>query len=229
MWRSMAVVACLAWAVCATEAQAQRGGGQGRFGQGGSTALLRMEEVRKELKITDDQTKKVEEIGQKLAEEMREAFSGGNQNLSEEERAERRKKMTEITAKGDEELGKVLEASQVTRLKQLRLQREGTAALVRAEVAKEVGLSDDQQTKVRDAIGDGRQNFQRLQGLSEEERTAKLAEIQKDREERQKKALDVLTDAQKTKWKEMQGAEFKFPEAKRGGQGGRRRNQDNTN
>ena len=71
------------------------------------------------------------------------------QNLSEEERekrfAEMRKKGEEANKAVEEKLNKVLKPEQLTRFKQLSLQTQGTREHMRPEVAKDLGLSEEQQ------------------------------------------------------------------------------------
>src|SRR6185436_21110506 len=105
-----------------------RGGGQDALG------ILRMPEVQKELGLDDAKKKEVTTLVEKTQEETRGSFNRGDfQNLSDEER---QKKMEEIRKKGEEankkaidQLAKILDAKQMERFEQLRLQREGVSAL----------------------------------------------------------------------------------------------------
>src|SRR5207237_6316056 len=91
---------------------------------------------------------------------------------------------------------KVLDAKQRERLAQLRVQREGAMAFQRPEVAKQLGLTKDQQEKIRKTQPEGPPFFR---GPGQDEKG--LAD-----------ALAALTDVQKTRWAELKGKEFKFPQ-----------------
>lgn len=223
MMRRTWVMTGIAVALVASLAAAQppRGKGRGGFGgggmQGGPVALLRMEEVRKELNVTDEQKSKVDE----LMEEMRQNRPNFNfQELQDLSEAERQKKMEEFrkqaeqTAKqAEEKLSKILDAKQMERLGQLRLQREGIMAVMRSDVATKVGLTQEQQEKLKKIQEEARPrppagNFQ---DLSEDERRELFTKM---RERQQKARADmegVLTEEQKTKLNEMKGKEFAFP------------------
>ena len=88
--------------LCAATVMAQPGGGRGRGGQQGrggfgggfggggrgGLSLISDENVKKDLGITEDQTKKLEEFQTKVRDEMRQSFQG-LQGLSAEERTAR--------------------------------------------------------------------------------------------------------------------------------------------
>ena len=63
---------------CAVQAQApegsRRGPGRG-FSRGSLLGLLRMEQVQKEMKLSEEQTTKVKEAVEKLGTEMREQYT----------------------------------------------------------------------------------------------------------------------------------------------------------
>ena len=109
----------------------------------------------------------------------------------------------------EEHLVDVLDDDQIARYPQINLQREGAGALVKEEIAAEIGLSDDQVSAIEEAIEAGRPQ----RGESGFEREA----ITKLREEMDAKIDEILTDAQKAKWEEMLGEPFEF--ARRQGSG----------
>jgi Spy/CpxP family protein refolding chaperone len=149
-------------------------GGRGR-GMGGPGMLLRSEQIQKELKLTDEQKEKVKA----LAAEPR----GNRQDME--------KKIAEI-----------LKPEQVERLKQIRLQMGGAAALANREVVKALGLSDDQVAKLK-AIQDAARA--KMQDVPREERRAKMAEMRK---ETMDKAIEVLTPPQREKYEKLKGAKI---------------------
>jgi hypothetical protein len=221
------------------------GGFGGGLGGGGPLALLAIEEVQKELKITDEQKKQIET----LASEQRGAGFGGAgggqggnfRDLSPEERQKRIeefRKQAEARAKEvDEKIKGILNADQSERLGELRLQREGINAFNRSEVADKLGLSKEQREKIAKLLEDARPGFGRGggfgagggrggagRGASEEERAKAIQEARERREKLSADVLGVLNDGQKAAWEEMQGKKFDFPEPqRRGGRGGRDR------
>jgi hypothetical protein len=229
----------LVLAVPLVAAQPGRGpGGPGGFGFGGmggmmgsGLSLLRMEEVQKELGISDAQKKDVEELQAAQREQMRSAGGGFNreewQKLSQEERekrmAEMGKKFEENAKQTQEKLDKILDKKQAERLAQLRLQREGLMALSREDIQKKLGLTEDQIAKMRKIQEDARPGRGAFGGpdQSAEERRAAFQKMQEQREKMQKDILAVLTEKQKDQWTEMKGKEFKFPQMGFGPGGGR--------
>jgi type 1 glutamine amidotransferase len=189
---ALAVLAAVAWA------QPPFGGPRG----GPSPAmLLGQESVRKELKLSAEQIKKVEELSDKMRAKMQDAFA-----LEEPERG---KKLQELNQENDKALAAVLAPEQAKRLKQIAYQQQGTAALATAEVAKEIGLSDEQRKQIADINDEtGRKTRELLQpGAKPDEATrAKIEELRKAGSD---KVLAVLTDAQRAAWKDLQGEPFK--------------------
>ena len=62
-----------------------------------------------------------------------------------------------------------------------------------------------------------------FQGMSADDRAKLMTKMQDIQKASGDKMLAVLTDAQKTQWKEMQGTPFTFPAPTPGGPGGGRR------
>ncbi|MFN8854010.1 MAG: Spy/CpxP family protein refolding chaperone [Planctomycetaceae bacterium] len=220
-----------------------RGGFGGGFGgppgAGGVGALLLMEEVQSELKLTDDQKSKLREAREELRGEAggrRGGAPGGGANfrdMSQEERQkfmeDARKRMQEQAKKSEELARKVLTPEQMTRLNELRVQQEGVRALSRTEVAMALMLTDAQKEAIGDILeqarpqrgpggggpgGGGR-------GASAEEREKARAEAAERTRKTQADIEAVLTDTQKAEWTKLQGAKFTFPERPAFGAGGR--------
>lgn len=194
-----------------------RGRGFGRGGPGNGAMLLGIPAVREELKVTDEQAQELDKLRESLrgSGNLREQFQG----LRDLEPEQRRARMQELREKAEtaaretqEKLGSILNAEQMKRLEQLRLQREGVFALARPEVAKQLELTEEQQTKLRE-IRRGNQSGERrnIRDLSDEERQKLFAERRAQREKTEAEILAVLTDEQNAKWTEMKGPEFNFP------------------
>lgn len=209
-WRSVAV-ALAATMVLTSGALAQRGrGGFGGFGgRGGSgIAMLRMPEVQTELKLTADQQTKLQDMMQRQRERR-----GDFQSLRDLSPEERQKAMAERRAAENKELGAILNADQMKRYGQLRLQRQGMTALAEKEVADELTLTTDQRTKVQEIMQQQAVEMRSLfqGGGGGGDREAMRAKMEEMRKATDTKLAALLTDDQKKKWQEMVGAPFTFP------------------
>jgi Spy/CpxP family protein refolding chaperone len=187
---------------------AQGRGGRGGFQMGGPNMLM-FEQVQKELKITDDQKSKIA-----AAFEAARPPQGTNfQNLTDEERAEMRKK--------GEAAGKAaiatLTPDQSDRFKQMQLWVQGSRALVdNADLAKELKLTDDQKGAVKTIVDESdkkmgelmRSSFQ--QGVSDEDRAKAREQMATMRNETDAECMAVLTDAQKAQLDKMKGPKFQL-------------------
>jgi hypothetical protein len=193
-------VATLTLMVAGT-AFAQRGG---RFGMMGGARLLERPEVQTELKLTDEQKTKAASLSETLREERRGRF----QDLRDATPEERAKIMSGWRAEEMKQVNAILNPDQQKRFRQISLQQEGPMAVVHADVATELNLTDDQKKKVMELqvqMGEKqRAIFQEAQG----DREAAMSKMQALRKETSDKVVALLTDEQKTKWKEMCGAPF---------------------
>jgi Spy/CpxP family protein refolding chaperone len=231
---------------------AQEEGGRGRRGGGGfgfggfgridKTMLLGSEQVRKEIKVTEEQGKKVDEVLASYRESSRELFGGGrgNQDASDEERAkmreERQKKTAELSKKTETKLAEVLDKKQVERLDQIVIQQQGADALVSENVIAALSLKPEQVEKIKATLAKRDEELRSLrggrnrgqggeggggQGGGGEEARAKLEKARKDTETA---ALAVLSSEQSEKFTKMKGAAFELDRQSlfrgRGGPGG---------
>jgi hypothetical protein len=172
------VALALATSTTLAQQQRQRGGGFG-----GPGMYLGAKSVQEELKLSEDDAKKVND-----------ALRGIDRQATPEERAEKTKKILTDNLKED----------QIKRLNQIMWQRGGLGTALRdTEVQTALKLDDKQKESIKTIQDDSRKKIQDLgQGADRE----KVAEIRK-------KATDditaVLTEDQKKAWKDLQGAEFK--------------------
>jgi hypothetical protein len=107
----------------------------------------------------------------------------------------------------DEKLAKVLNDSQMKRLKQLRLQREGAIALVRKEIADKVGLSDDDRYKIRGMIDEAMESHH-----GDQDGPPDPNEMRDFHTLLGQKILKSLSSSQRSKWENLAGKPFKFDE-----------------
>ena len=240
--KPLAVMLVLMLAVAAGAQERERGerGGRGRGGgfggpgrggvERGRLELVRVEPVQEELGLVEEQLTKINDLRRELRPERGERGERPNfQDMTEEERrefmAERRREAAERSAKEKEKLGEVLMPHQSKRLEEIFLQVRGAGALLDPEVAKEVGLSEEDQDKLRETIQEAREGMQEeMRGLFQsgdrDQIREKMTEMQKQIEE---KALAALSEEQKQKFTELKGEKFDLPpEALRGAFGGGR-------
>jgi Spy/CpxP family protein refolding chaperone len=212
-------------------AQPGGGGGFGGFGGGLANSIARVKPLQEELKVDADQLEKLTAALTKAREETRDLSQKlFSRDTPMEERAEITKKIQEIN---DKAVAGVLKPEQVKRLKQIEHQQAGLGIFTRGETAEALKLTDEQKEKVtaisrelqndrrellgaggggrRHGAGGGRPGaggagggFGRL----DPEVTKKLEGLTK---EAMANAVKVLTDEQKTTYKNLTGEPFDMP------------------
>lgn len=197
-------------------ASAQGGGGRrgGMMGRQGGLQMLRIPAVQAELKMTPEQIGKLDAKQAEVRQSMQGLGGGGGGQLSAEERQQRMEKVQEIQTKA---VNDILDPTQQKRFRQLELQQQGPSALARKDVAAELKLTDEQIKKIADlqrqADADRRSAMQGVdfQSLSPEDRDKLMTRMQDIQKATGAKMAALLTEAQQTQWKDMQGAPFTFP------------------
>jgi len=150
--------------------QSQRGGGfGGNRGQGGASALqlIGREEVRKELKVSEEQQGIIRELQQSARPDFRALLGGNFRDLSREDRE---KKLAELRKTGEAKskeaeadlYGLILDETQSKRLKQIVLQQKGNRALTEPDTVKALGLTAAQVAKVKMVTEAGQKKQQEL-------------------------------------------------------------------
>ena len=183
-------------------AQPPLGRGMGMAGMTSHAGLLRQEAVQAELRLSSDQKTK-------LAAAFPDGGPGGGnfRDMSGEERqkwmAERRSRQ----AGDDAKIAATLDAEQFARLKQIRVQAIGGAALMDEAIAKAVGVSTDQVRALQEA----------LQEIREQGDGDPASMRQKTYE----KALSLLDAGQKARFEALRGKPFDTSKLRRPGGGGR--------
>lgn len=211
-----------------------RGGftGIGMSGPGAAVMLLAIPEVRTELNLSEEQVGLLDDLRADYTREVQNVIGPQPDfqaflELSDEERRKRTEeiaaKMLAVAEKAEESIKMVLDEKQVPRLEQLKLQREGTAALLRDDVATKLGLSAEQRTKLDGIQKSGQIDFRSAfqSGQSRDELQKVFADMREKRTKANADMLAVMTADQKTKWDQMQGKKFEFPQMEFGQFGGR--------
>ncbi len=157
-------------------------------------ALLRMPAVQQELKLTEDQkseiTAAIGAIGAPKVKGDKTAVKSDPEQIGE----------------AVDTVQKILNESQQKRLREITLQFEGPIAILEPGTAKQIGLTQAQRASIRDALSSLASGLQG-QKLSADERRAKMQAFRKEVGD---KILQLLTDAQRSQWKQMLGAPFNF-------------------
>jgi aminoglycoside phosphotransferase family enzyme len=202
-------------------AQPPGGGRGGMMGGGGNlVALAKAKDVAADLKLSEDQVKKLDELDKKMNAKR---ASAREDNQGDQDGM--RTAMQEIAKETEKGLGEVVSADQMKRLKELQLQasiKTGglMAALGNPDVAKGLKLNEEQQEQLK-GFGEDMRNTMRemFQGGGDQaEMRKKMTEY---RASLDKKLAKLLTDDQTKALKAMQGEEFKgqFPTPQMGGRG----------
>jgi hypothetical protein len=179
------LAAALSWgqSVAAAEAGQSPAKGDRGIGTAGDAGLdlLRSEDVRNDLQITEDEEQKLVTLGDE-------------EGLKP---AEARKKALAILAPAQRE-----------RLKQIRLQVLGVDALTEPEVVQALGCTQEQRKMLKTLPAQVRQATREAiggQDLTAEQRSEKTAEA---RGKVLKKALDALTPQQREKFEKLKGTKI---------------------
>jgi len=190
-------------------AMAQGRGGFGGMG-GGPVGLLGNPGVQKELKLDSAQVEKATA----LATETREKMMGLRDQLTGLEGQELMTKRQELARPINEQAMKsasaFLKPEQVKRLHQIELQQRGANALNDPVVAKKLGVTDEQATKVKSILADSQSEMRELFQSAGDDRQAAMAKVQTLRKETNAKVMALMTDDQKKTWKEMTGEPFEI-------------------
>ncbi len=216
IWRLVALAGVVIVLAAADPSWAQRGRGFRRIFGVSEAQLATLDAVQAELKMTDEQKTRVTEINDELGEKRRELFGTGFEGWSEI-----RPRMEGLNRDASESVDKVLDPAQRKRLQEIAIQQNGARALGDFDVVAELGLSDEQKTRLAAAVEENSQAFEKAFSESGREdwrqKSGELADAA------DKRLLSVLTKEQQSKFQLMEGKEFEVDLSQlfRGGRGGR--------
>ena len=169
--------------------------------QSSTSAAMNRADIRKELKLSRDQD-------QAIAKVEKELMGGGKGPRRNDPNA-----MADAMAmmgkyeQADKDIDALLDEKQKKRLVEIRIQMMGPPGLQSPLVAGPLELTDEQKEKVK-AVETAHQAD--MVTIARSSRGKGLYEgMAKKRAEADAKLLELLTDAQKAKYKEIQGAPFK--------------------
>jgi hypothetical protein len=181
----------------------------------GASFIVFRDKVQEELKLSDEQKQKLEEQFPEYIQETMEVF----EKIKEAKPEEREKTMQKHRKNSDEKLSAllkdVLEAKQQQRLFQLKLQQEGTFALMgENEAFKKLKITDEQRKQIMGVVHDMHKKIESLikeaqPGGNPQEIMPKVMKIRTEHESR---IEAILTDGQKSEWRKLLGKSFDFGE-----------------
>jgi hypothetical protein len=161
--------------------------------------LLRQKSVQKELELSTDTIKKITE------------FTNGQSKAAHKavklDKGARKEAFEKLLKQNDEFLTKNLSAKQLKRLDQITMQFAALHYLTKPEMVKELELKDDQVKKLKELQTEARKALVEL--FESKEARGKNEKFAKLRETTRKKILEVLTDGQEKKVREIAGPPFK--------------------
>jgi type II secretory pathway component GspD/PulD (secretin) len=211
--------------VAALDAEAQRGrggpgGGRGPGGPGGGSSpleLLRRDEVKGEVGLTEEQEKALGEmqLGLRDDPDFRSIMERARAAGSDEER---RAIFGEMRGVLDKKVDAIIKPDQRSRLNELSLQRQGMRALTDPNMAGQFNISDDQRGKIAELnakYDEARRELRSNRDMSENERDAKTDALRADFE---KNASAILSDQQRRTFEQRKGKVFAFADTQGGPQ-----------
>jgi hypothetical protein len=177
------------------------------MGMMSQASLVRQEAVQAELGISAD-------LKAKLTAELPERGPGGGggnpRDMTDEQRQKWMEERRARNAEDDKKIAGLLDAKQLTRLKQIRIQALGAGALMDESLAKELSITDDQIAKLQSAMQELRQGGGG--GGNPGEMRAKMTA----------KAMEILDADQKAKLEALKGPAFDVSKLQMRGPGGGR-------
>jgi hypothetical protein len=161
--------------------------------------LLRQKSVREELKLSESESDKIYDFNVRQWKKAR-----SYDNLTP---AERDRKFEELTGENEQFLKETLAPEQRKRLDQITLQVAGLLWVTSPKVASELGLTAEQKERARALQEEARREMRDVvHAKSREGRDVKFEELRKTSRQR---LMELLTDQQELRWKQMTGEPFR--------------------
>lgn len=207
---------CLGVAVSAFSQDQRPVNRRGPFGQiqPGFLFVLAEPDVRSDLKLSDDQERRIGEI---LNRRPPIKTFPNTQGLNDEEKRKLFQAMTEERTKAmllDEEAAKViLTDAQRARVDQIVTQIWGVLVVVRPDIAEPLGITAEQKKKLQEINRSGppSPSIVDVRKMTAEERQKTLGDWVAARNKLEVEMLAVLSDEQKSKFAKIRGEPFAFP------------------
>jgi len=198
----------------------QRRRSRGRRMRTSLLGLLSVEQVQKELKVSDDAIAKIKKISEKLRTDMRKKYTELRKiEDAKKRRAEYDKMRKEYDSLSRKQLHDVLAREQMIRLYQIRSQFQPvTDTLASKYVAGKLKLTDEQKARAAKIGTDSRTKryaiYRTMRGADEAKRTEARKKLDEIREAADKEALEMLTKEQRKAFEKMKGEKFEIKDDK---------------
>lgn len=170
--------------------------------------LLLQPAVCEDLKLSKDERDKIHQFASGQWEKAQKVSKLGDN--------ERDREFDEMTKDNERFVKDTLTKDQQKRLDEILLQTAGLLWVTRSEVASKLNLSDAQKQRAKTLQKEARGEMETLLHSTSDE--TKDAELRKIRETSRKRLMSLLSDEQKSKWKQMTGrplkGELRFAEQK---------------
>jgi hypothetical protein len=161
--------------------------------------LLRHKAVRDDLKMGRAEARKIHEFTERQWRKAQQV-----EELPDEKERDRR--YEEMTRENERFLQETLSGEQNKRLDQITLQVAGLLWITRPDVAAELKLTDEQKKRAAEYQKLARKKMEEL--LHSEKRRDREAELRQLHETSKDRLLDLLTDQQETRFRELIGHPF---------------------
>ena len=222
-WKRIFVAVCFAAlaAVSVSQTRTQRGfrWRTPSVIAGNPTVLLDRDDVRSDLRLSDDQRVKLDELRFHLMGEIRTLFANRtppsdtvDPAQQQEEIDTRRKQFQALAKEGADKAQKVLTAAQRKRLQEIAVQLTGNSAALNPEIQKDLSLSSDQKDKIADLAQKASTATRTAYGkvfTGDITMDAAQATGAKNEQILAEQIGKVLTEPQRTKLKDLSGRPFK--------------------
>ena len=190
MAKLMSIALVLVGVVQAASAQFNMAGPDGKM------MVVITPEAQKELKITKDQNKQIQEVMKEAQAQGQTGMSGMSGMASP----------TQMLSELDAKVLAILSPEQVARLNELWVQYEGPCVLRDKAIAEKLNLTDDQKAKLEQIWSD----YQRTFFEQAQKGPGGFKGLKKVRSDANEAALALLTDDQKTAYEALQGKPIKW-------------------
>jgi hypothetical protein len=187
--------------------------------------VIRDPDLHRELRLTDEQIDSIRKVTDQIDGPL---WSTRNKSFEEGTRV-----LLQLVVQAEAGLAGILPSEKRVRLKQIVLQVQGPRAILSSSVAKQLGLTEDQRSKIQKTIDETAKSLADIQsqlnaavkGSTRRSLSKKAARIRSDEK---KTILSHLTRTQRSRWTSMigrsvdaskmgTGIAFKAPELKQTG------------
>ncbi len=169
----------------------------------GQLMMLQQADVVQDLKLTDQQRRRIADFSGQLEQQRRRVFDDFRK-LSPEQQRER---MESMAKENEQAVAEILRPEQAERLQKIAWQLQGSLAFADPEVVAALQFTDEQKERIRELHMEGRAAFGKL--MFGDDRANMKKNLEDLRQQGDAKVAAVLTADQQSQWKEMIGEPFR--------------------